>query len=481
MSLEPSQAEQKALAQTLQRDAARMNRRERISALIAGGLFAVAEAGLLTAGSPGTLKVIPALLSLGVLTAAFRVRIDLPLGFTVPSQLAFVPLLWVVPAALVPVFALAALVLQALVDVARGRLKLARVLNMPGNACFALGPAAVFVIAGTAPRSAGALVWVAALAAQFAVDFVISVVRQAIAHDVSLTEQLAETWVYAVDAGLSCVGVVVAEQSSRTPVAVLALLPLLAMLAVFARERRARLESMLELGNAYRGTALVLGDMVEADDGYTGEHCKSVVTLALAVGAELGLPHDRERNLEFGALLHDVGKIAIPKDIINKAGSLDAREWTIIKTHTLEGQKMLDRVGGFMREVGLIVRSHHERWDGTGYPDGLAGREIPIESRIIACCDAWNAMRTDRAYRKALSHDQALAEMRSASGTQFDPDVVRALLRVVAEDAPAPRHERAVAPEPDAPPRTPAPEPRARRTPPRTPVVGDGGGTPLAA
>jgi HD-GYP domain-containing protein (c-di-GMP phosphodiesterase class II) len=96
---------------------------------------------------------------------------------------------------------------------------------------------------------------------------------------------------------------------------------------------------------------------------------------------------------------------------------------------------MLDRVGGFMREVGLIVRSHHERWDGGGYPDGLAGEAIVIEARIIACCDAWNAMRTDRSYRSALPHDHAVSEMQAHSGTQFDPRVVAALLQVVASEA----------------------------------------------
>jgi HD-GYP domain-containing protein (c-di-GMP phosphodiesterase class II) len=149
----------------------------------------------------------------------------------------------------------------------------------------------------------------------------------------------------------------------------------------------------------------------------------------------LKLDAQRRRNLEFGALLHDVGKIAIPKEIINKPGKLDAAEWTVIKTHTLEGQKMLERVGGFMRDVGLIVRSHHERWDGGGYPDGLAGEEIPLEARIIACCDTWNAMRTDRAYRKALSHEVALTELMANSRTQFDPTVVEALLNVI-EPAP---------------------------------------------
>ena len=93
---------------------------------------------------------------------------------------------------------------------------------------------------------------------------------------------------------------------------------------------------------------------------------------------------------------------------------------------------MLDRVGGFMREVGLIVRSHHERWDGRGYPDGLAGEAIPLEARIIACCDSWNAMRTDRAYRKALSHEVALDELTGNAGCQFDPRLVEALLPIIA-------------------------------------------------
>jgi putative nucleotidyltransferase with HDIG domain len=159
------------------------------------------------------------------------------------------------------------------------------------------------------------------------------------------------------------------------------------------------------------------------------------VTLALQVGEHLRLRPERLRDLEFGALLHDVGKIAIPKDIINKPAQLDPEEWAIIKTHTVEGQRMLEQVGGFMREVGNIVRSHHERWDGTGYPDGLAGDDIPLESRIIACCDAFNAMRTDRPYRKAMAHDDAVGELLTCAGGQFDHGVVRAVLDVVDPEA----------------------------------------------
>ncbi len=228
---------------------------------------------------------------------------------------------------------------------------------------------------------------------------------------------------YGIDAALSGIALVVAKDIHAAPLAALSLVPLLGLLALFAHERHRRLGSMLELSSAYRGTALVLGDVIEADDGHTGEHCKSVVTLALELAERLELSLERQRNLEFAALLHDVGKIAIPKEIINKPGKLDPHEWTIIKTHTVEGQKMLERVGGFMRHVGVIVRSHHERWDGGGYPDGLAGEAIPLEARIIACCDTWNAMRTDRPYRKSLSVDVAIAELQSNAGKQF-PGIV---------------------------------------------------------
>jgi HD-GYP domain-containing protein (c-di-GMP phosphodiesterase class II) len=204
------------------------------------------------------------------------------------------------------------------------------------------------------------------------------------------------------------------------------------VLAVFARERRRRIADLSELNNAYQGMALVLGDVVEHDDGYTGEHCRDVVALALATGVRLGLGSDQLRNLEFAALLHDVGKVAIPKAIINKPGKLDPDEWELVKTHTIEGQRMLDRVGGFMSDVGLIVRSHHERWDGGGYPDRLAGERIPLEARIITCCDSYNAMTTTRSYREALSPEVAIREMRDCAGSQFDPAVVDAMLIAIA-------------------------------------------------
>ena len=141
-------------------------------------------------------------------------------------------------------------------------------------------------------------------------------------------------------------------------------------------------------------------------------------------------------------MLHDVGKITIPKEIINKPGKLDPHEWEIIKTHPAEGQRMLERVGGFMTEVGEIVRAHHERWDGGGYPDGLAGEAIPLEARIITCCDSWSAMRTDRPYRDALSYEAAAEQMIVNTGSQFDPAVVEAMLPVVAATPRGPRRRQ---------------------------------------
>jgi HD-GYP domain-containing protein (c-di-GMP phosphodiesterase class II) len=223
----------------------------------------------------------------------------------------------------------------------------------------------------------------------------------------------------------------------------LLMLPLCYLLWFFARDRQAHMKALLELSSAYRGTALLLGDVVEADDAYTGVHSRDVVELCMAVGPQLGLSQDQLRHLEFTALLHDVGKIAIPKEIINKPGKLTDEERAVIETHTIEGEAMLERVGGLLGEVGKLVRSCHERYDGLGYPDGLAGDAIPIEARIVCCCDAFNAMTTDRPYRSALSLREALNELRVHRGTQFDPDVVDCLLVMHAEE------ERALsAPEP---------------------------------
>jgi HD-GYP domain-containing protein (c-di-GMP phosphodiesterase class II) len=176
--------------------------------------------------------------------------------------------------------------------------------------------------------------------------------------------------------------------------------------------------------------------VVEADDHYTGSHSRDVVDLSVAVAGALGLSAARRRDVEFAALLHDVGKIHVPKSIINKRGPLDGAEWEIIRGHTISGEQMLKQVGGTLSHVGRIVRSSHERFDGEGYPDGLAGEAIPIEARIVTVCDSFSAMTTTRPYRAALTLAQAVAELRRCSGTQFDPQVVDALVRVLTASSP---------------------------------------------
>ena len=432
MSFEPSFEDQELLADTVTRESTRMSAREVVAAGLITAAFIAAVVGLGLLSPPHEFGPLPALVCGLVLVLAMMVWFDTPFGQAPATQLGFVPLLFAVPLAMVPIIVALAMAISWLPDVKSGDLRPGRLLLTPCNSWFAIGPVAVFALAHAEPRHAALWLLFAALAAQFAADFIVSSLRFVVLRGATLSTVLRSAWVYVIDAALSGVAFAIAKDVHTAPLAALALVPLLGLLAVFAHERHQRLQSMLELSSAYRGTALVLGDVIEADDGYTGEHCKSVVSLALDVAEHLGLSAERQRNLEFAALLHDVGKIAIPKEIINKPGKLDPHEWTIIKTHTLEGQKMLDRVGGFMREVGMIVRSHHERWDGGGYPDGLAGDAIPLEARIITCCDSWNAMRTDRPYRNALSHEVAVAELLSNAGGQFDPHVVETFVRLVA-------------------------------------------------
>jgi HD-GYP domain-containing protein (c-di-GMP phosphodiesterase class II) len=434
MALDPSFEEQQLVEAAFERRGTPLRARERRAEALLGGGFAVACFLLVLAAPPWDATIAPAaaLFSALALAVAVRVHFVVGPGYTVPTQLAFIPLAFALPPALLAPAAACIFVAAQLVDVVRGRLALSRLGLVPGNTWFALGPAAVLATAGTPDASEATFGLVAAMvAAQVLVDAAMSCLRDALHDGLDLRGLVGEAWLYGVDVALTPVAFVVALALPARPWAVLTIVPLVAVFALFAREREARMQGLAELNAAYRGTALVLGDVVEADDGYTGEHCRDVVDLATAVGRRLGLSDDRLRNLEFAALLHDVGKVAVPKAIINKLGPLDEDEWAVVRRHTIEGQRMLDRVGGFMRDVGAIVRSHHERWDGGGYPDGLAGEAIPLEARIIACCDAWNAMTTTRSYRAALPEAVAAHELSVNAGSQFDPGVVTAALAVL--------------------------------------------------
>jgi diguanylate cyclase (GGDEF)-like protein len=162
-----------------------------------------------------------------------------------------------------------------------------------------------------------------------------------------------------------------------------------------------------------------------------GEHLDGVADLARAVGRRLHLRHEELEVLVRAAELHDIGKVAVPDSILHKAGSLDELEWEFVRQHTLVGDRILNAAPALV-PVATLVRGSHERWDGKGYPDGLAGEEIPLGSRIIAVCDAFHAMTSDRSYREGMSIDAALAELRRCSGRQFDPRVTDAFCDAVA-------------------------------------------------
>ena len=319
---------------------------------------------------------------------------------------------------MVPLAVAAGILLASGLEYARGTIQLGRVFVRLGDSWYAVGPALVLGLAGESqPDLRSWPIYVAALGAQFALDYGSTLVRQWATLGVSPRLHLRTMGsVYVIDAGLAPVGLAVAFASTRSSAGVLLALPLVALLAVFARERRVRIDHELELRDAYRGTAFLLGDVVEADDAYTGEHSKDVVELTLAVADELGLSSSERRDAEFAALLHDVGKVRVPNEIINKPGKLTPEERKIVEKHTVDGEQMLLRVGGLLADVGRIVRACHERWDGDGYPDGIAGENIPLIARIVAACDAYNAMTSDRSYRKALPVSEAVAELEREAG-----------------------------------------------------------------
>ncbi len=182
--------------------------------------------------------------------------------------------------------------------------------------------------------------------------------------------------------------------------------------------------------SAARRAALAMAvASLEARDRATAAHSDDVVTLCESIGTRLGLSDLQLDRLTAAAQLHDVGKLAMPTEILNKRGPLNDEEWEIIREHTVIGERMLRAVPE-MGAVANMVRHSHERWDGSGYPDGLAGEEIPLASRIILCADAFHAIRSDRPYRPGRSADEALTEVRRYAGEQFDPRVVEALVAI---------------------------------------------------
>ena len=168
---------------------------------------------------------------------------------------------------------------------------------------------------------------------------------------------------------------------------------------------------------------------LEARDPHTAYHSERVATIAKAIGKHMGLPEETLKLLEKGAKLHDIGKLWIPDEILKKKGSLNFSEWEVMRHHTVWGAKLLQPLEKFLGPVAHIAQYHHERWDGRGYPEGLAGEEIPLLARVVAVADAYEAMTSDRPYRRGKSPEEALREIQDLAGTQFDPRIAQAFVK----------------------------------------------------
>ena len=420
------------VAASRERVVSRLSRCERLTHGSCALLFLIAAASLAVLEKPsGHGQWLLALLFIATIALASRIELEIGSGFASPVVLVVIPMLFALPAGHVPALVALGLVVGQLPGYVRGRVPTERIIVAIGNASYTLAPAIVFMLfyRGSAGPGEWAAVTAAALGAQFVGDAAISTVREHFAVGVeprSLIRPLG--WIFFVDACLAPVGFAASLAGSLWTPGYLLPLPFLLLTRLFAHERADRLSHALELSAAYRGTAFLLGDVIDADDAYTGAHSRDVVDLTVAVADHFGLDARSRQLAELTALLHDVGKIGIPDTIINKKGPLTAEERALINVHTIEGERLLSQVGGLLTEVGQIVRSCHERYDGRGYPDGLIGAEIPVVARIVCGCDAFNAMTTARSYRAPLSLADARAELVRNRGTQFDPDVVDAIL-----------------------------------------------------
>ena len=184
-------------------------------------------------------------------------------------------------------------------------------------------------------------------------------------------------------------------------------------------------ERSQQLSHSYMATVRALSNAVEARDYYTGKHAERVAAYAIEIARALGLARPDDAEIEFGFLLHDIGKVAMPDAILFKPGELTAEERALMARHPIVGAEIMQGIE-FLQEAAKVVRSHHERWDGDGYPDGLAGEEIPLTARVFAVADVLDALTTDRPYRPRIPLAEARALIERSAGTHFDPEVVEA-------------------------------------------------------
>jgi putative nucleotidyltransferase with HDIG domain len=214
-------------------------------------------------------------------------------------------------------------------------------------------------------------------------------------------------------------------------------------LALVNRNLKARTSDLVDQQRSlFLSTVKSLVSAIDAKDEYTRHHSTRVTEFTLKIAAKMGFSEKELGDLELASLLHDVGKIAVPESVLNKPGKLTDAEFMLIKEHPARGEAILRPVIE-LKEMARVVRAHHERYDGSGYPDKLKGREIPLGARIMAIADTYDSITSERPYRKAASHRYAVKEIISCSGTQFDPEVVEHFLEIAGTFVPDQGPEKA--------------------------------------
>jgi putative two-component system response regulator len=196
---------------------------------------------------------------------------------------------------------------------------------------------------------------------------------------------------------------------------------------VRSRLERSHQLMLVQLQQAYEASLIMLANAIELRDQYTRGHVERVMGLSVKIAEQMGWSAAQLQGLQYGSILHDIGKIYIRESILRKAGSLSPDEWAEMKRHTVIGADLLESVP-FLANAISVIRYHHERWDGKGYPEGLAGEEIPLDARIVAVADSFDAMTSTRVYQRACSPHQALEEIKAGSRQRYDPQVVEALV-----------------------------------------------------
>ena len=197
-----------------------------------------------------------------------------------------------------------------------------------------------------------------------------------------------------------------------------------------ARLLRAAEVQMAQMDLAYFETVNVIANTIEGRDPYTYGHIERVATYARRMAEELKWPAEHLRTLEFGARLHDIGKIIVPDDVLKKTGPLTDPEWVMMRQHPVVGAKILQQISHLQNTIPYVLY-HHERWDGTGYPRGLRGKGIPVEGRLLAVVDVYDALTSPRPYHPAGAHDEVIRYLEAKTGSHFDPDMVQIFLRVM--------------------------------------------------